>query len=277
MSIAAPVERMMLDLINAERLRAGVSPLRLEQRLNDSAEDHSAWILAVDTFSHTGANGSSPAARMLDAGFKFQGSWSSGENIAWQSERGPDGIADDVAQLHASLMNSPGHRANILNPKFELVGIGVEHGDLKGYDAVVVTQNFARTSAPVLLDPGSKPKPLPSTPPASGTGPDTVTVRVSGDAYKGDPNFALVVNGRVVDATNLVAADRSEGEWDTLVFKGDFDLDGTDRVGIQFTNDHYEGSSSRDRNLYVDAVTVNGGTNGQDHAFFRAGTEYWDV
>jgi hypothetical protein len=94
------------------------------------------------------------------------------------------------------------------------------------------------------------------------TSPDTITVKVSGDAWEGDPNFALVVNGRVVDATNVVTADQREGEWDTLVFKGNFDLDGTDRIGVRFTNDHYEGSSSRDRNLYVDAVTVNGESNG---------------
>jgi hypothetical protein len=285
MSTAATVERMMLDLINAERAREGVDPLRLEQRLNDSAEDHSAWTLAADTFSHIGANGSSPTARLRDAGFKFQGSWSSGENIAWQSERGRGGIADDVAQLHASLMNSPGHRANILSPNFELVGIGVERGDFKGYDGVVVTQNFARTSAPVRLDPGPAPAPAPepaptsppSTLPTGSTGPDTITVRVSGDAYKGDPNFALTLNGRVLDASNRVVADRGEGEWETLVFRGDFNLDGTDRVGVQFTNDHYEGSSSRDRNLYVDAVTANGETNGQNHTFFRAETAYWDI
>ncbi len=115
------------------------------------------------------------------------------------------------------------------------------------------------------------------TAPTAPTAPDTITVKVSGDAWEGDPNFALLVNGRVVDATNLVTADRAEGEWDTLVFRGDFDLDGTDRVGVQFTNDHYEGSSSRDRNLYVDAVTVNGEVNDRDASFTRAGTEYWDL
>ena len=81
---------------------------------------------------------------------------------------------------------------------------------------------------------------------------------------------------RLVDSTNPVTADRSEGEWDTLVFKGDFNLDGTDRVGIQFTNDLYTRGVG-DRNLYVDSVTVNGQTNGRDHTFTRAGTEFWDV
>jgi lysophospholipase L1-like esterase len=114
------------------------------------------------------------------------------------------------------------------------------------------------------------------TAPTAPTGPDTITVKVSGDAWEGDPNFALLVNGRVVDATNLVTADRAEGEWDTLVFRGDFDLDGTDRVGVQFTNDHYEGSSSRDRNLYVDAVTVNGEVNDRAQSLWSAGTAEWD-
>jgi hypothetical protein len=133
-----------------------------------------------------------------------------------------------------------------------------------------------------LVPTGSAPTPPTPTPPTGGSGgpggsgPDTVTVRVSGDAWEGDPNFALTVNGRVVDATNVVTADHNEGEWDTLVFKGDFDLDGSDRVGVQFTNDHYEGSSSRDRNLYVDSVTLNGETNGRDQAFFRGDTAHWD-
>ena len=56
--------------------------------------------------------------------------------------------------LHSALMNSPGHRANILNPNFELIGIGIEVGDTRGFDAVYVTQKFATTSAPVQLDTG---------------------------------------------------------------------------------------------------------------------------
>ena len=55
-----------------------------------------------------------------------------------------------------------------------------------------------------------------------------------------------------------------------------FGLDGTDRVGITFLNDHYEGSSARDRNLYVDKVVLNGEANGKDHSFYSAGTEYWE-
>ncbi|KIC46469.1 allergen V5/Tpx-1 family protein [Ruegeria sp. ANG-S4] len=164
MSTASAVEREMLALINQERTSRGLDPLQLETQLNDSSEDHSAWMLDTDRFSHTGAGGSSATQRMQAAGFDLEGSWRTGENIAWQSERGAPGISDDVAQLHENLMNSPGHRANILNPDFKYIGIGIETGDMQGYDAIMVTQNFAATSADVILDdgvPASDPVPMP--------------------------------------------------------------------------------------------------------------------
>lgn len=159
MSKASLFERQMLELINEERTSRGLDPLQLELRLNTSSEDHSEWMLNRDVFSHTGSNGSSAGDRMRDSDFKFSGNWTWGENIAWQSERGSTGISDDVANLHAGLMNSPGHRANILNPDFEVIGIGIERGDYKGYDAVMVTQNFAATDAPVRIDGGTTPPP----------------------------------------------------------------------------------------------------------------------
>ncbi|TMV03785.1 CAP domain-containing protein [Ruegeria sediminis] len=167
MTQASQVEREMLALINQERTSRGLTPVELETRLNKSAEDHSGWMLSSDSFSHTGQNGSSAHDRMKDAGFEFSGNWRSGENIAWQSERGAPGLSDDVVDLHRSLMNSPQHRANILNPDFKYVGIGIEYGDLNGWDAVVVTQNFAATDAPVVLDVPSAPAPqapAPATP-----------------------------------------------------------------------------------------------------------------
>lgn len=155
MSQASELERQMLDLINAERSAYGLNPVQLELRLNDSAEDHSEWMLAQDVFSHTGAEGSNAGERMSDAGFEFSGGWTWAENIAWQSVRGAPGLADDVVNLHTSLMNSPGHRANILNANVEVIGIGIEQGNFNGWDAVMVTQNFARTGAAVQLDTGT--------------------------------------------------------------------------------------------------------------------------
>jgi hypothetical protein len=194
MSKASDVERLMLDLINKARANVGVAPVQLALDLNESAENHSDWMLAADQFSHTGARGTSAGDRMVDAGFRFSGSWSWGENIAWQSERGSSGIADDVQNLFASLMNSPGHRANILSAQFDYVGIGVERGNFNGWDAVIVTQNFASTGAPVALDTG--PNPAPAT--AANTAPtiemtDITVARVSGKKKKAAVEDSLSV------------------------------------------------------------------------------------
>ena len=159
MSTANTFEREMLALINQERTSRGLDSLMLETRLNDSSEDHTTWMLESDTFDHTGQGGSSATQRIEDAGFDLEGNWRTGENIAWQSERGAPGISDDVAQLHQSLMNSPGHRANILNPDFDYIGIGIEEGDFRGWDSVMVTQNFGSTAAEVVLDTGDAPVP----------------------------------------------------------------------------------------------------------------------
>ena len=51
--------------------------------------------------------------------------------------------------IHAGLMNSPGHRGNILRPEYEYIGIGLEIGTISGQLAVVATQKFGSTTGPV--------------------------------------------------------------------------------------------------------------------------------
>ncbi len=165
MSQASALEQQMLELINNERTSRGLEPVQLELRLNDASEDHSQWMLQQDVFSHTGENGSNPGERIEQAQFEFSGNATWAENIAWQSERGAPALEDDVIDLHNGLMDSPGHRANILNPDVTVIGIGIETGDYQGYEAVMVTQNFARTSAPLQLDQGATPPTAPTEPP----------------------------------------------------------------------------------------------------------------
>ena len=161
MSNANTLELGMLSLINAERALAGLDPLRLITTLNAAAEDHSRWMLETDTFTHSGADGSSPSDRMEAAGYPFEGASLALENIGWQSARGAEGFEDDVAQVHEGLMASPGHRANILDPNAEDIGIGIEIGTFSGtsgdYEAVMVTQVFGSTEADLSawVDPGT--------------------------------------------------------------------------------------------------------------------------
>ncbi|MFK7939651.1 MAG: CAP domain-containing protein [Roseovarius sp.] len=173
MSQANALERLMLELINEERASAGLQPLRFNGDLNEASEDHSDWMLNRDVFSHTGQNGSSAGDRIQDAGYELEGNWTWGENIAWQSERGAPGLEDDVRDLHESLMNSPGHRANILNADYEEIGIGIEQGDFRSYDSVMVTQNFGTTDATSAPSPAPTPTPAPA--PTLPTLPEPVT------------------------------------------------------------------------------------------------------
>ncbi len=161
---ADPLELHMLSLINEERDARGLNPLELETNLNMSAEEHSQWMLDTNVFSHTGAGGSSATDR-IEAELDLTGSWRTAENIAIQSIRGEPGLLDDVENLHESLMNSPGHRANILNPDLEYIGLGIELGDFTyssggTFQSLIATQNFATTAAEVDVDPGTSSTPL---------------------------------------------------------------------------------------------------------------------
>ena len=79
-------------------------------------------------FAHIDPNGVSPFDRMRNGDITFR---AAGENLA---------LAPTVDVAHDGLMNSPGHRANILNPAFHRVGIGVADGGMHGK---MFTQNFA--------------------------------------------------------------------------------------------------------------------------------------
>ncbi len=157
MTIASKIEHFMLRLINNERADAGLDPLRLSSSLNAAAEKHTVWMLRNDVFDHTGAGGSNGGDRMQDAGYKLRGDYKWGENIALRSLGGIEGLRDDVRDLHNRLMDSPGHRANILGRGFDEIGIGIERGTfrLNGSDlnAVAVTQDFGRTDANISQSP----------------------------------------------------------------------------------------------------------------------------
>lgn len=102
----------VLQIVNAERARGGVSPLTLHPALITAAAAHAADMRARNVMSHTGADGSNPGQRMTRAGYPWI---TYGENIAMGFQTA-GGVMD--AWLH-----SPGHRANILNPNFKEIGI----------------------------------------------------------------------------------------------------------------------------------------------------------
>lgn len=151
MSQATAYEQYMLELINAERAKAGAQPLAFDGHLNDAADSHTAWMISTDTFSHTGSGGSSPTARMADAGYALTGSWATAENIAWATTRAPSGYGDEVQLLHTNLMNSTEHRTNLLNDTYRQIGIGFQVGEYQGHQSAFVTQDFGKSGSSNFL------------------------------------------------------------------------------------------------------------------------------
>ena len=106
-------EREVLRLTNEFREKNGRKPLVIDQNLEKAADDHSKNMAQQDFFSHTGKDGSRPWDRAEDAGYESR---FVGENIA-AGYRTPE----DVVQ---GWIDSPGHRANMLNPDYNEIGLG---------------------------------------------------------------------------------------------------------------------------------------------------------
>jgi uncharacterized protein YkwD len=125
-------EDRMLLRVNQARAQVGLSPLRADTLLQQAAREHSADMYKRHYFSHRTPDGKTPYDRLHDLRFHYV---TAGENLAF---------AADVDQAFDSLMQSPDHRANILNPDFRCVGIGAYKG-LNGYEEMF-TQDFGDCS-----------------------------------------------------------------------------------------------------------------------------------
>jgi uncharacterized protein YkwD len=116
-----------LCLINRERAAHGLRRLRLDSRLTRAARRHSRDMVAHHYFAHDSRTGGSFKARIARTGWmKGRSRWSVGENLAW----GTGGQATPRAIVNA-WMRSAGHRHNILQPRFRVIGIGI-HLDAHG-------------------------------------------------------------------------------------------------------------------------------------------------
>jgi uncharacterized protein YkwD len=121
------LEARMVELVNQERVAAGLKPLAPDPELTEVARRHSADMFARGYFAHDTPEGLDPFDRMRAANVRFV---TAGENLA---------LAPTVQVAHRGLMNSPGHRANILFPQFGRLGIGILDGGIHG---LMISQEF---------------------------------------------------------------------------------------------------------------------------------------
>jgi len=128
-------EARMLVLLNDARKTAGLSPVQPDSELREMALSHSTDQADHHFFGHVSPSTGTPEDRLRRAGLLVS---TFGENVATAA-------TPEVA--HEGLMNSPGHRANMLQPRFTHVGIGAR----KSETGIIVTLNFGRRPAPSAM------------------------------------------------------------------------------------------------------------------------------
>lgn len=123
---------LLIELLNEERESSGLEPLKENQVLNTAAVLKADDMLNKDYFAHTSPDGLSPWYFFQQAGYNYN---MAGENLAI-------GFLDS-SEVQQAWLDSPSHKANLLNENYKEVGIAVLRGDFQSADTTVVVQLFA--------------------------------------------------------------------------------------------------------------------------------------
>lgn len=125
--VRADLEAQMLTMVNEERRKNGLPNLKADPELTKVARAHSRDMFARGYFSHYSLEGKTLNDRLQANDVRYS---TAGENLA---------LAPSLKLAHYNLMNSPGHRANVLQKAYGRLGIGILDGGIRG---LMVTQNF---------------------------------------------------------------------------------------------------------------------------------------
>ena len=121
----------VIELTNSERAKLGLSLLRENSLLSEAAQQKAADMFAFDYWAHVSPSGRTPWAFFNDVGYKYQ---YAGENLA-RDFRDPEAVV-------RAWMNSPSHRENVVNAKYQEIGVAVVEGTLQGVETALVVQLF---------------------------------------------------------------------------------------------------------------------------------------
>jgi hypothetical protein len=152
----------VLDLTNQERQKSGLSPLKYNALLSQSAAGKANDMFANNYWAHVSPNNTSPWYFFRQVNYQYA---VAGENLAKDFY--------DTESMVNAWMKSPTHRDNILNNRYQDIGIAVVNGVLNGVKTTLVVQHFgvlqnslrAETSSPSDLNPLPAAELLPQPPP----------------------------------------------------------------------------------------------------------------
>jgi uncharacterized protein (TIGR01370 family) len=197
------------------------------------------------TFTATASHASG-----ISQSFTFKGDWPVGMHALAVNFLN-DASAGTVATDRNLYVNSISYDGANTNQSATILG-----GSPKSFS---ITDN---TAVPTV---GTTPSPV-----TTGSGSDTLVLRMSEDAYQGDAKFTVAVDGKQLAGTFTATAPHATGATQSFTFKGDWAA-GAHTLAVNFLNDAYGGTTATDRNLYVNAVSYNGTTTGQSAALTSTG------
>lgn len=122
----------IVELTNKERISIGLNPLSVNTLLNNSADTKAEDMIALQYFEHISPNGKGVSELGQEAGYEYV---TMGENLALGTFTNAKDIVD-------AWMNSPGHKANILNTKYQEIGVSVKRASYQGNDVWFAVQHF---------------------------------------------------------------------------------------------------------------------------------------
>lgn len=139
-------QQHLIQLTNAERVKAGVAPVAENAKLNQSAMLKAQNMFAEDYWAHYSPTGKTPWQWFDQAGYVYT---LAGENLARDFDTS-QGVIN-------GWMNSPSHRENMLTPGYKDIGIAVLNGVLGGHETTLVVQHFGTPATLAATPPSSQP------------------------------------------------------------------------------------------------------------------------
>lgn len=148
----------VISLANAARTEGGLTELTANSLLAQAAQAKANDMLSKQYFSHNTPSGETPWTFIKATGYSYV---TAGENLAIDFT--------EAESIQTAWMNSPGHRANIMNKSFQEIGIGIAKGMYNGHQTTIVVQMFGTPIAqkvvmPTEPTPVAQPAPVPVAP-----------------------------------------------------------------------------------------------------------------
>lgn len=135
----------IIELTNQKRAESGLSPLKQNSLLSEAARRKAGDMFAFNYWAHNSPSGRNPWSFFKEVGYKYR---YAGENLA-RDFRDPESVVQ-------AWMNSPSHRENVVNNKYQEIGVAVVDGSLLGVETTLVVQLFGSQAVTVANKPAAQ-------------------------------------------------------------------------------------------------------------------------